>query len=270
MSARKIASRAAALLTQLRVRSPSVSCPTLHLHQAACPHRRFLGSSSSVAPSWSSSTPQPWASAGATESNAAAFTLTEDVENGAGEATPLSAETSASEDSAHKPTEPSPPAAAAAAPAGARAGGPSGELEQFSELWEKYMEKLAAKGFLQDTPEMRVSNSQRSELGVIKRANLEMSRQRIDILYSLPREKLEALSKQDLPYHDRKVCPRCLRRHIGAWLCALSFHSAALRSGGTPAHIRRFARFHAFALVQCSANAIMQATCASVGLAGKL
>ena len=67
------------------------------------------------------------------------------------------------------------------------------------------MDQLAAKGFFEDTPEMRVSNSQRSELGVIKRANLEMSRQRTDILYSLPREKLEALSKEDLPYQDRKV-----------------------------------------------------------------
>lgn len=270
MSARKIASRAAALLTQLRVRSPSVSCPTMLFHQPGCQHRRFLGSSSSVAPSWSSSTPQHWASAGAADSSAAAFTLTEDVENGAGDVDTPSLEASTTDDSAHKPTEPSAPAVGPSAPAGPGSSGRGSELEQFSELWEKYMEKLAAKGFLQDTPEMRVSNSQRSELGVIKRANLEMSRQRIDILYSLPREKLEALSKQDLPYQDRKVCPRCLRRHIGAWLCALSFHSAALRSGGTPAHIRRFARFHACALVQCSANAIMQATCASVGLAGKL
>ncbi len=67
------------------------------------------------------------------------------------------------------------------------------------------MRQLAAKGYFEDTPDMRVSNSQRSELGVIKRANLEMSRQRIDILYSLPREKLEALGKEDLPYQDRKV-----------------------------------------------------------------
>ena len=67
------------------------------------------------------------------------------------------------------------------------------------------MRQLAAKGYFEDTPDMRVSNSQRSELGVIKRANLEMSRQRIDILYALPRAKLEALGKEDLPYQDRKV-----------------------------------------------------------------
>jgi hypothetical protein len=80
-------------------------------------------------------------------------------------------------------------------------------MQQFHELWEQYSDLLASKGFYEDEPGQTVPNTQRSELGAIKRANLQMARDRIDILYSLPTDKLKALCKTELPYSDRKVCP---------------------------------------------------------------
>lgn len=80
-------------------------------------------------------------------------------------------------------------------------------LSQFHELWTQYTDVLTKKGFFDDTPGMTVSNTERSEIGVIKRANLQAARDRIDLLYSLPTEKLVALSSVDLPYVDRKVSP---------------------------------------------------------------
>lgn len=78
-------------------------------------------------------------------------------------------------------------------------------LKQFAELWDQYASLLMDKGYFKDGPGQTVSNSDRSELGAIKRANLQMSRQRIDLLYSLPQDKLVALSQAELRYTDRKV-----------------------------------------------------------------
>lgn len=78
-------------------------------------------------------------------------------------------------------------------------------LEQFNLLWDQYSDVLTNKGFFADRPEYTVSNSKRSEIGAVKRASLQAARERIDILYSLPAEKIVALSKAELPYVDRKV-----------------------------------------------------------------
>jgi hypothetical protein len=129
------------------------------------------------------------------------------------------------------PAEAGPEHAAAAAAAAEPAAGPSNGaglhseeplLQQFGVLWEQYAEQLAAKGFFADTPNMRVPNAQRSELGVIKRANLEMARTRTDILYSLPLPKLEALAGAELPYSDRKVLVTHMQPYL---LCAVATHT---------------------------------------------
>ncbi|BDA42771.1 probable zinc finger Ran-binding domain-containing protein 2 at C-terminar half [Coccomyxa sp. Obi] len=78
-------------------------------------------------------------------------------------------------------------------------------LEQFNTLWDQYSDVLTKKGFFADRPEYTVSNSKRSEIGAVKRASLQAARERIDILYSLPAEKVVALSKAELPYVDRKT-----------------------------------------------------------------
>lgn len=80
-------------------------------------------------------------------------------------------------------------------------------LEQFNSLWDQYTDILTKKGFFADRPEQTVPNSKRSEIGAVKRASLQAARDRIDVLFSLPVDKIVALSKTDLPYVDRKV--RC-------------------------------------------------------------
>ena len=78
-------------------------------------------------------------------------------------------------------------------------------VQEFTQLYDELNTKLKELGFFEDRPEYTVSNSSRTELGIEKRALLTMSRERVDIVYSLPADKLAHLASQELPYIDRKV-----------------------------------------------------------------
>ena len=78
-------------------------------------------------------------------------------------------------------------------------------VQEFTQLYDELNTKLKELGFFEDRPEYTVSNSSRTELGIEKRALLTMSRERVDIVYSLPADKLAHLATQELPYIDRKV-----------------------------------------------------------------
>lgn len=95
--------------------------------------------------------------------------------------------------------------AAPAAPADANSA-----ILEFEELFTALTNQLRDLGYYQDRPEYTVPNKSRTELGMEKRALLTMARERIDILYSLPADKLSALAQQELPYVDRKVSPRII------------------------------------------------------------
>ena len=82
-------------------------------------------------------------------------------------------------------------------------------VQEFTQLYDELNTKLKELGFFEDRPEYTVSNSSRTELGIEKRALLTMSRERVDIVYSLPADKLAHLALQELPYIDRKV--HCLQ-----------------------------------------------------------
>lgn len=85
-------------------------------------------------------------------------------------------------------------------------------IQEFVDLYGDLSAQLQEMGFYRDRPEYTVSNQSRSEVGVEKRALITMGRERIDILYSLPVDKLKALAGHELPYVDRKV--RCLHKRI--------------------------------------------------------
>lgn len=78
-------------------------------------------------------------------------------------------------------------------------------IQEFTDLFAALSTELQGRGYYQDRPEYTVPNKSRSELGVEKRALLTMARERIDILYSLPTDKLKAIASNELPYVDRKV-----------------------------------------------------------------
>ena len=78
-------------------------------------------------------------------------------------------------------------------------------VQEFTQLYDELNTKLKELGFFDDRPEYTVSNNSRTELGIEKRALLTMSRERVDIVYSLPADKLAHLASQELPYVDRKV-----------------------------------------------------------------
>ncbi|CAK0741840.1 hypothetical protein CVIRNUC_001354 [Coccomyxa viridis] len=78
-------------------------------------------------------------------------------------------------------------------------------VQEFTQLYDELNTKLKELGFFEDRPEYTVSNSSRTELGIEKRALLTMSRERVDIVYSLPADKLAHLALQELPYIDRKT-----------------------------------------------------------------
>ena len=80
-------------------------------------------------------------------------------------------------------------------------------IQEFTDLFAALSAELQERGYYQDRPEYTVPNKSRSELGVEKRALLTMARERIDILYSLPVDKLKAIADNELPYVDRKVPP---------------------------------------------------------------
>ena len=214
MSARRVGCRAVALLSHLRIPSSIPACSPLPQFRSISHSGRFCAAHAPAAAPWQLASPllRSASSTAALEGSDAAQAPAEDLEtdNGAvavaAEAAPPSAEASPAVDANEAGTS----AEHRATPASSRAKLKEEPLlQQFGELWERYAELLSVKGFFNDTPTMRVPNSKRSELGVIKRANLEMARNRIDILYSLPTAKLEALAKTDLPYTDRKV-----RRHM--------------------------------------------------------
>ena len=124
-------------------------------------------------------------------------------------------------------------AAEEAAVAAASAGPTDPLLEQFNLLWDQFSDVLTKKGFFADRPEYTVSNSKRSEIGAVKRASLQAARERIDVLYSLPADKIVALAKAGLPYVDRKVNPPNLRLQCfyyrvqhpgGEFICAYAGH----------------------------------------------
>ncbi len=79
------------------------------------------------------------------------------------------------------------------------------QIQEFTDLYAALSAELHARGYYQDRPEYTVPNKSRSELGVEKRALLTMARERIDVLYSLPSDKLKTIASNELPYVDRKV-----------------------------------------------------------------
>ena len=80
-------------------------------------------------------------------------------------------------------------------------------IQEFTDLFAELSAELHGRGYYQDRPEYTVPNKSRSELGMEKRALLTMARERIDVLYSLPADKLKAIASNELPYVDRKVLP---------------------------------------------------------------
>ena len=101
-------------------------------------------------------------------------------------------------------------------------------IQEFEDLYGDLSAQLQEMGFHRDRPEYTVSNQSRSEVGVEKRALITMGRERIDILYSLPVDKLKALAGHELPYVDRKV--RFLHKHIPMHsglrcTCVLAMHA---------------------------------------------
>ena len=94
-------------------------------------------------------------------------------------------------------------------------------IQEFTDLFAALSAELQERGYYQDRPEYTVPNKARSELGVEKRALLTMARERIDILYSLPADKLQTLASNELPYIDRKVLkPLHLRPAVACIICA--------------------------------------------------
>ena len=107
-------------------------------------------------------------------------------------------------------------------------------IQEFTDLFAALSAELQKRGYYQDRPEYTVPNKSRSELGVEKRALLTMARERIDILYSLPTDKLNAIASNELPYVDRKVLlsPRLLLQAQNStppntWSSALLVHRTA-------------------------------------------
>lgn len=213
MSARRVAGRAVALLSHLRISSSVPACSSFPQSRHVLQNGRCSIAHTPSAAPWQLASPllRSASTTSALESSDVAQAPAEDLEtdNGAvamaAEAAPPSAEAS---EPAAEPEEAETPAEQAQPASSSATHREEPLLQQFGELWDQYAEVLSVKGFFNDTPTMRVPNSKRSELGVIKRANLEMARSRIDILYSLPTAKVEALAKAELPYNDRKVCRR--------------------------------------------------------------
>ncbi|CAL5219459.1 g1294 [Coccomyxa viridis] len=90
-------------------------------------------------------------------------------------------------------------------------------IQEFTDLFAALSAELHERGYYQDRPEYTVPNKSRSELGIEKRALLTMARERIDILYSLPVDKLKAIASNDLPYVDRKT-KNALERLAGTFV----------------------------------------------------
>ncbi len=78
-------------------------------------------------------------------------------------------------------------------------------IQEFIDVFGTLSAELKDLGYYQDRPEYTVSNTSRSDVGVEKRALITMARERLDIVYSLPAEKLKDLTTHQLPYVDRKV-----------------------------------------------------------------
>ncbi len=206
MSARRVVTRAVALLTQFNGRTSS-SIVTSAVH--GCHHfapaslsarSRILGSYSnrSLTTAGSVSTEER-----ADDVFARAATVLEDEVT----ADEPAAEASISDQA---PAEAAAPAETETDEATAASVHLDPVWEQFNSLWSQYSDVLTQKGFFADRPEQTVPNSKRSEIGAVKRASLQAARERIDILFSVPVDKLVTLSKTELPYVDRKVCRQSL------------------------------------------------------------
>lgn len=77
-------------------------------------------------------------------------------------------------------------------------------LSNFLQSWKVYTEALATQGFFRDEV-FDLSSTEVEQYGIVKRANLNMARERPDLLYSLPEAKIVNLISQPLPYSERKV-----------------------------------------------------------------
>lgn len=77
-------------------------------------------------------------------------------------------------------------------------------LQLFLQQWATYTAALSQFGFFRGE-EHDISSTEVDQYGVVKRANLNLARERQDLLHSLPQAKIVALTKQKLPYDERKV-----------------------------------------------------------------
>ena len=72
-----------------------------------------------------------------------------------------------------------------------------------------FVQALETRGFFSDEDEAGTERPtvERTQLGALKRAALRLARTRLDIIYSLPEDKVAALAAAPLPYPDRKARP---------------------------------------------------------------
>ena len=71
------------------------------------------------------------------------------------------------------------------------------------------VQALEARGFFSDEDDtgMQTPIKDKTQLGALKRAALRLGRTRLDIIYSLPEDKVAALADAPVPYPDRKARP---------------------------------------------------------------
>ena len=218
MSARKMVTRAAALLSQFSSRTSSTAITTA---LNGCHH---------LAPASASARSRMLSCRHRSLTTAGSVSIEDRADDVLARAASVLDEVSTDEPAAEATIEDQSPAEAAAAETedAAPAAAPVSSdpvLEQFNSLWDQYTDVLTKKGFFADRPEQTVPNSKRSEIGAVKRASLQAARDRIDILYSLPVDKLVTLSKTELPYVDRKVRCHFLSTAFMVISCNLAFVS---------------------------------------------
>ncbi|KAK9824281.1 hypothetical protein WJX72_009155 [[Myrmecia] bisecta] len=79
-------------------------------------------------------------------------------------------------------------------------------VQTFRSAWTAYLGRLFASGYFAEEADQPPEQGDKPySLGIVKRANLRLARDRPDILYSLPEDKIEAVVKATPPYTDRKI-----------------------------------------------------------------
>ena len=86
-------------------------------------------------------------------------------------------------------------------------------LQNFLQQWGAYTAALTAQGFFRDES-FDIHSTDVEQYGVVKRANLNLARERPDILHALPKAKVVHLAQQELPYDERKVGKQAIYQSI--------------------------------------------------------